>query len=658
MAETDKISKEHEALLKPFAGEIKAIHESRPEGEWMVNIAHFQGYQYAEWDSRGAATGRLVLQPKRSHESVRVVENRIMPAVNKMVAVILQQIRTPQVRPPHQMSISERNKVEASNALLQELAQPWELDDTSAWEFFLRILVLTGTAFNWEYWNPRTGKEYKGAANEIYRSGKHDREVLLPFDVFPEMHVMSIHKMNHITVRRLSDVKEIKRHYKVTVPADRNLSQVGAADWQIRTLGTPGTNPTPSENAKYVYITLVRPTESQPDGREIHWTMVNDKPERVLYEGKNLNPDGELQVGMVQYCPIGPGWSPSFASQARQNNVAYNRMLSSMIQSEKNALNQVILVSNESKISEADLTERVRSKLSVIHYDADGMTPIPLAVPSPGNAGFQLLDQLDKGLSDMSYQHESMKGQVQGQIRSQPAVQEVRETDLLPLQPLIERTRTMICETGGWRLAMARRWFSEKRTASVMSDANQWKVYDFHKSKLSGSTQLYIPQEPNLPLSLGGKLDVLIKMVSIGTPPEQINAMSAELFHVDRISSVASLERDHREAQKEEIETLVTGEPLGVHSYDDDFLHMDELDRYRNRERQEFLSLAPMIQAQFQDHYEAHKEALYDDMMEQAEMAQLQAMAMGEGEEGGGEGGQQAGGQPGMQAAQVQNGAK
>lgn len=632
MAEEQKISKEHEDLLKPFANEIKAIKESRPEGEWMVNLAHYMGFQWAEWQvSRGMANGRLILQPKASHESARVVENRIMPAVNKMVAVVMSNIRVPLVRPPHGITIQERNRVETSNALLRELSMPWELDDTAHWELFVRILCLTGTAFDWEYWNPKAGKMYGSVSDEVYNAGKHDREVLQPFDVFPQMHVTNMHKMRHITVRRLTDIDEIKAHYGVTVKGDPNISCVRAADWQIRTLSSPYSTPQGSEKSQFVYVTMVRPTEKNPDGHELHWTMMNEKPDRVLFKGPNQNPNGELQVAMMSFAPVGPGWSTSPTSQLRLNNLAYNSLLSSQIQMEKNALHQILLTPNDSKISEADLTERTRSQISVVHYDSDGGVPTPLAVRTSGNSGFRILDQLDKGAADIMFQHESMSGQVQGQIRSQPAVQEVRETDLLPLQPMIERLRTMVGEVGGWRLAMARKWFTESRTATVMSDSNEWKAFDFTKSNLSKSTQLYIPQEASLPLSLDGKLNAIGKIQAIDpNNTERLNAMFSELFHIDRISSVASLERDHRESQREEIEVLLTGNVIPVNVYDNDGLHMDELDRYRNRSRKEFKALPPIIQAAFQDHHDAHKSALMDKMVEEAEFAQLQAIASGQ----------------------------
>ena len=648
MADTEvKLSESEEKMLKPFAKEIKDISASRPEGEWMVNIAHFMGYQYSEWDSSKAATnGRLVIQPRLQTRSVRIIENRMMPSINKMVAVIMSNIRTPLVRPPHAITIQERNRIETSNALLRELSMPWELDDASNWELFIRTLCLTGTAFNWEYWNPRDGTKFKTAVGELLHTGKHAREVLQPFDVFPELHVLSTYKMNHIQIRRLSTVDEIKRLYGKTVPADKNISSISAGEWQIRNLGHEHRAPHPAENLKYVYVTLVRPNAKFPKGKEIHWTIQGDSPEAVLYDDDNKNPNGELQVAMTAFSPVGTGWSTSPASQARQNNVSYNAMLSAQIQSERNALHQVLLVSNDSRISESELTERTRNKLSIVHYDPDGTPPVPLDIKSASGQSFRILDQLDKGLQDMMFQHGTMSGQVQGQIRSQPAVQEVRETDLLPLQPLIERIRQMVSDVGGWRLAMARKWFTEPRTASVMSDANQWKAFDFQKSNLSKSVQLYIPQEPNLPLSLDGKLNAIAKLQSINpNNPELLSTMFSEIFHVDRMSGVASLERDHRESQREEIEVLLTGSTIPVNAYDNHPLHMDELDRYRNRNRTEFKALDPMVQAMFQDHHDAHKSALMDQMVEDSRLAQLQALASGEippEETGGGQGQQQA----------------
>ena len=142
---SEELSEEQEKTLAPIVREIKLVDETRPTGEWMVNLAHYQGFPYAEWGTRYGKEGRLVLPKKRASE-VRAVENRMMADIDKMVALVMDQLKPPQVVPPQNMSIAERNRVETANALSLWLAQPWNLDDNGSWEEFCRWLFLTGTA--------------------------------------------------------------------------------------------------------------------------------------------------------------------------------------------------------------------------------------------------------------------------------------------------------------------------------------------------------------------------------------------------------------------------------------------------------------------------------------------------------------------------------
>lgn len=634
----DGVSKEDAKLLAPIVRELKMVEETRPVGEWMVNLAHYHGFQHAEWGFRGTKEGRLILPPRQATDQVQAIENRMQSSIDQMVALVMQQLKPPQVVPPTNMSIEERNAVEVANALSLHLAQATELDDAGCWEEFCRWLFLCGVGCDWEHWDPKKGRQYPSVGTELYSEGGHTRDIISPFDIYPQPNVSHARRMKRFTIRLLTTVAEIKKHYGKEVAADRGMSGASAVEWQMRYLGRPKGAESDAK-AKYIYVYLERPSEEHPSGREIHFTLMNDQAERVLYRGDNPNPNGELQIAMESYRPFGTSnWSTSPASSIRLNGISYNELLSMSIQSAKNATRQVIMVPTEARVSNSTLTARDRSQLTVIPYEPEGGAPTPLAIPSPPTAVFELMGQLDKGRDDMTWQHATMRGQAPAQMRSQPGVQEVRESDLLPQQPLIDRLKETYCETMGWRLAMARKWFTERRVAPVMSRPNRWKTYDFYRGNLPKSNRFFIPTEPNMPLSLSGKMQVLQQMQQVA-PPELIQALFSDIVQVDRVESVAGLEMNHREAQREEIERLQRGEPVGVDYLDEDEIHMDEMRRFRSRDHALFETLPPVVQAQFRDHYEAHESQQEEKLIRQAQLQQLAAVALG-GEEGeGGEGG-------------------
>jgi len=618
-------AKQEADILRPIADELHSINQAKPRGEWMVNMAHYDGKQYSAWD---AARNKLTYEQKSSREQVRVVENRLMPAVNMRIATILQQVHVPQVMPPPDLTISERNRIETSNALVRWLSQPKQLNDNSNWELFLRSLALTGTAARIEWWDSHGGPVFADNG-EPYAEGRHRTEVISPFDLFPQQNKIWDSDIQHVTVRRLSTVDEIKSMYGVTVDPDADMSDLGAYEWQLRNLGRPRFGAEATKVATYVYIYLERASEKYPEGREIHFTMKGKAAERMLYAGPNPNPGAELQVSILQEFPVGYGWSTSIASQLRMGNISYNSLLSSTIGYMKTILKIKVLAPLSSKVGQSNWTEENKNQVSVVPWD-DSESPNPPQIiqnPPPPQGIFQTLSQLDKGRDDMMHQHASMRGQVQGQIRSQPAVQEVRETDLLPLQPLIDRFKDSVCAIHGWRLALARKYFTERRTAMVQDETNRWKAYDFHRGNLSTSTELYIPPEPVMPLSLDGRLNLLMKAQQLGLPPEAISASFSEIFHVDRIESVASLERNHREAQRQELEQLMQGVPMGVNAWDNDIYHMDEIDRFRNGDRALFDSLDGLVKAQIQDHWMAHDSQRIEKMLKAAQEQGLVQMA-------------------------------
>jgi hypothetical protein len=257
--------------------------------------------------------------------------------------------------------------------------------------------------------------------------------------------------------------------------------------------------------------------------------------------------------------------------------------------------------------------------ISVVHYD-DSESPNPPREFQPKGVpqGTDLvLSHLERGLSDTSNQHETMRGGAPGQLRSQPAVQEVRESDLMPLQPFI-----------GWRLAMAKSFYNEQRTAMVMSDVNSWKSFDFHAANLSKSTRLYIPTEPNMPISIDGKLNALAKMQAMGLDPRIITTMFSELFHVDRMEGIASIGRNHKEAQRRELQLhLLNGSPLGVNVWDEDDIHKQTIDEFRVQMGERFLELPDIVKAVVQDHWDAHDVSGLNKLGVEMQKQQMLAMA-------------------------------
>jgi hypothetical protein len=317
--------REEQKTLEPIVAEIQDVAENRPTGEWMVNIAHYYGKQWAEWLPVG---NRLTYQTARSRESTKASVKNLMPMIDKTVDVVLTQIRPPQVVPPSEMDIAERNRIEVSNALIEHKSHASELDDSANWELMLRHVFLTGIGCDFEYWDPKAGRKYAGVAGELYNEGDLAREIISPFDVFPQPNRQWSRQMNHITIRRLTTVQEIKANYGVKVDADTQLSDVMATDWQMRHLDSPKYGPRPTKVSKYVYVRLERPSDEFPDGREIHFTILSKQADRILYAGPNQNPDGQLQVGLIQHYPVGLGWPTSLASQLRSGIVTYNVLMS------------------------------------------------------------------------------------------------------------------------------------------------------------------------------------------------------------------------------------------------------------------------------------------------------------------------------------------
>lgn len=601
-------------------GAEKRLEEARRarapyEPEWYMNLAYYQGEQWVAWN------GESLYRP-RMDGRMQITDNRILPAVQTSVAQLTK------MRPGWDAVPTGMDDKAVSDAATAERLLEWAWDEyelhlirTEAltwsravcagfvkcvWDSTLRpgVQVLVGPDGN-----PirhqgeviRAGdmpeiEEMEGVSTRQVGGGDLQISVRSPFDIYPDPLATRLTDARWLIDATVRSPEYIKERYGKEVMPDAP-PQVGIIEQRFAGLSLLSHQG--EMTGVRVYELWEVPSPSCPEGRRVVWCDNGG----ILYEGPNEY--GRLPYVMFPGVNV-PGrfWPRSLVTDMRPVQVQRNKLLSQIAANLSRFGNPALLMDQLAQ-------QRYHGVPGEQVIVAPGqMEPKYLVPPGVPPQFFNLLEETNTALREISGQYEISQGSVPSGVTAASAISLLAEQNNTRLGPDVEAMEQALGDLGQQALDLMVRYFTVDRVIHVTGEDGVIDVESFRGSAEYHTPTVRVEAGSTFPKSLAAKQasirDTLNMLLQYGVPIPQ-----AELSRALRDMQVGGLERlvqsqtvDVQQATRENTDFL-RGEMPVVREFDNDEIHLAVHRDFAKGQR--FLGLPPEQQSVLIIHIREHE---------------------------------------------------
>jgi hypothetical protein len=611
------------------------------EQEWYYNLAMYRGNQYVE---QLKARGGTLYTPPAPRSRVRLVINRIRPVIRTELARVTSQKPSASVIP----ASSEDEDLFAAYAG----EQVWEaISGNARGKLDLKFsqaafwTLVFGTGFIKTYWDKSVEDKDSQQMGDVRFAAVSPFQLLVPDILEPDIqeqpYVFNVYTRN---------TSWVFRNYGVSVPPDVTASKdiMDNAYLNFNRAGVTEQAP----NSVLCIEAWFKPggCDYLPNGG-----MVQIFGDQVVAASRDGIPytHGEFPFAKLDHIPDGGFYSTSVIRDIISPQKEYNRTRSQIIES-KNRMARPQLSALRGSVDASKITNEPGQ---VIEYNIPGSPPQPIPLLPLPNYVIQELDRTLADIEDLTGQHAVSRGGVPPGVTAATAISYLQEKD----DSLISHTyqsieRAMEC-IARQTLQLAVQYWDTQRLVRVAGTDGFFDVLELTGAKLQSGTDIRMEGGSSLPTSKAAKQALIMDLMKMGFIDPNDGLRILEIGGVNKL--YANLKRDESQAQRENIKLKKiapeqiqqadqewemqeqmgmgspdsidpqTGQPLQrpllmpVHTYDNHDVHIKTHNDFRKT--QAFEMLSPEVQAEFEDHVNAHLLAV-----EQA-YAQVSAMTGGMG---------------------------
>ena len=590
------------------------------ERQWYLNIAMYMGHQYMQWDPHRKG----LFLPHQPRHRVRIVVNRLLPMVRRIIAGTLRQR-------PQWMVEPATNEIE--DQIVSQLARDYLRD---RWRFLdmdsknismLTWRSTTGNCFARVFWDPMAGERFVADISELAdriprdpqeqqelrRSAKKKNrdllgpedanettvflgdvevEVVSPFNICPDPDATDLASAHFLIDTRQKPIRDVSERYGIDPKEFLGKDEPQGGAWreqQLRTLSSPGSGSPGlgggSQPSKSTLVTLstiwVRPTRKEPNG---WWAVVCDG--KVLRKARNqpgfpVFPWIHLQEIRVP----GRFMGTSSLEQSIPIQVAYNRARSQIIEQTNTISRPPWLIPRGSGIRDESLTGEPGERVKYTWP----LKPELAVVRDLPPTSHQNVHQLVSDLEDVSTQHEATRGIAPGRVESGVAVAQLQEQDEGILAPAAAEAAKGLGDLGSMILKIASKMVTEERLIKIMGEENLLDVRYFKGQDLTGAQtgkagvnyfDVRVNIGANLPISPAQRRQFATELAQFGILNPAIKDQREKLLELLELNrdptSVSVGQLDKANQRRENAEMMSSGQPSPIWPYDDDELHIAE----------------------------------------------------------------------------------
>lgn len=606
----------------------------RHEGQWLVNLAYYLGYQWVAWDG-----GRLY-EPELDPYQIKLVDNRIQPAVRVDVAKMTKS------KPVFVGVPANSSDGAMAAARLTESSLDWQWDRLNCLRELRQALLWTRvcSAGFWKVcWDKTLGKEFQvvtdehgqvmrdqhGAPLTPQRIGEVAPELAAtvktkrlaqgdirldtrsPFQIFPDPLAgeAGLDECDWIIEESVVSLDYARERFGYDGEATASTQDGFSGVVAVAGIGQKG-----GQQYRGVKIReyWAKSGSEHAGGRYCVWASGNDADGELLHEGDNPYP--WLPYVGFRGTPV-PGrfWPDALVTQLVSPQTELNKRKAQIAENAARLGNPPLLRPRGSDWEYSGLPG------GEIVYDNTGSpSDVPTFLQPPEMPGY-VREDIERTLSsieDISGQHEVSKGNVPSGVTAASAINLLQEADDTRLGPDIADMERTIADAGKRIAWLMQHYYSDERMMRIAGDDGAWDIRPFRGKQLEGNDDVQVQAGSSMPRSKAARQAAIQQMLSLalqhGYPLKERNLrrvlQAMDVGGIERVfADLGGVERQvHREHM-----VLAQGEELTINDYDDDQAHVDGHQEWmRGAEYEELIQKNPEAGAQALAHLKAHQDRL------------------------------------------------
>lgn len=550
------------------------------ESQWLLNLSFYLGRQWVTIDPQTQRITSPAVPPWR----VLVTVNFIQGAVQTLLAKLTKNRPKGLVESEGDDPTSSQ-RAKASNKILDFL---WRRSgtDVATTQAMLWALIC-GTGVLKQFWDPSAGDEIAPGLH----LGEITTNAVSPFEFYPDPNgerIADKHWAFHVKVRSSAYVLE---KYGVEVES-QTVTGDDTLDGRISSL----LDQPIAQVQKGVVVKEFweRRSAKHPKGRYVVYAR-----EKVLFAGDNPYEKWQLPFAAFQAVPIpGSFWGESVVSGMLDAQRNYNKARSQAIEIRNLMAKPKWLIPVGALEDGVTITSAPGENIVY-----QGTTP-PVSVSGKDVpvTFWKDLQQSRSEMYDISGQHEVSDSKVPTGVTAASAIGLLQEQDNTRLGPIAASYEIAIESLEAGKLALARQFYIEPRTARVVGKNASVEVLEFSREDIPEDASISVVAGSSMPTSEVAKRAYVLDLwkAKVITDPRKV----IELLQFGDTEAVYDdITLDINRAEREN-EQMKRGQQVQAQRFDSHQLHLHTHDAFRKTEEYEVLD--PTIQALFEAHDMEH----------------------------------------------------
>lgn len=552
------------------------------ERQWYVNLAFYFGRQYVQWSSTAIGSLNRLYEPAVPPWRVRLVSNKIKPVVRAELAKITKE------KPRGFVIPTTTDDADRAAARAAEMYVDYFWREKNLFRNIRRAEfwnVICGTSFMKDWYDPNR-KCKDGAKGDVMI------EPTSPFHVYIlEAQEEELENQPLVIHSMAKSPDWVSQVYKKDLPATSNA---GAGILEQQFLQAIGINSGAMNNYVTVKEGWFKPCKKFPNGAVVVWAN-----EELLYLSEKWPYNhGEFPFAKYEHIPTGRFYTGSTIDDLINLQKEWNKTRSQLIEA-KNKMAKPQLVAQLGSLNVNKLTSEPGL---VIEVKPGFQYPKPLELAQIPQYVIEELDRIQQDFDNISSQHEITRGQTPPGVSAATAISFLQEQDDSKLAYTVASMEDAIEKTTRHILSHVSQFWSAQRQIQITGANDQFEALMFGQADLRGNVDFRIETGSATPVSKAAKQAFIMDLVDKQIIPGDQALKYLDMGETARLYE--ELQIDARAAQRENMK-MAMGMPLLANTWDNDEIHLMELDKYRKS--QEFESKPDEIKMIFEQHAQYHQ---------------------------------------------------
>jgi hypothetical protein len=597
---------------------MKSVRQDQ-ERQWYLNLAFYFGNHYIK--PLGSFKDLSFTTPKAPPWRVRLVVNRIRPAIRTEIAKLTAQKPTVYVIPA---TGEDEDKAAAKAA-----GQVWEAAyrDKEFKKILRRALwwgTICGNVYIKEYWDSGIGPKMQNPlTGEEQAMGDVALEVVSPFHLFvPDVTLEDIEQQPYVIHTTLKDVSYIQRVYGFAATANSSSNDALIDNRYLNIINEATVN---RKDQVMVHEVWIKPNGHRafPAGGLL--TVINSKVVQRI--DKYPYPHGEFPFAKFDHVQTGKFYSDSVITDLIPLQRALN-LTRSQITEAKNMTAKPQLLAAKGSVQPRKITSEPGQ---VIEYTPGLPAPTPLPLQPLPNYVLDEIDRLKQEMDEIAGTTEMSRGNNPSQVTAYSALSYLQDQSETKLAASVASVEEFVEKIARLYLKYVVSYWDMPRTIKTVGKDKMIEVSAWKGGDLQGNTDIRVEAGSAIPLGKQQRQAFLLDLFKLGVfPPESLLDL-LEMRDIEDAQSEFLV--DKQQAQRENIMLMnigaqvppemmqpvmdpVTGQQLPPqipqifmpHSYDNHEAHI----QYHNnfRKSQEFEQSPDVVRQLFEQHVTLHQQAL------------------------------------------------